>query len=166
MKAYKAVMKGGLQGVSFDTDSNGEGIVNWELKEGDEILVRENKSTCSGVKMYRVLDRPEVGYIPKTAIHIIGEAEYVPTPLSPPESYEMVNHPSHYNNYSVEVIEMMERIYGARKTMAFCEMNAFKYRMRLGTKPDNSIEQDLAKEKWYLNKARLLRAKLENNESN
>lgn len=112
MKAYKAVMKGGLQGVSFDTDSNGEGIVNWELKEGDEILVRENKSTCSGVKMYRVLDRPEVGYIPKTAIHIIGEAKYEPTPLPPPEPYEMVNHPSHYNNYSVEFIDMMERVYG------------------------------------------------------
>jgi hypothetical protein len=29
--------------------------------------------------------------------------------------------------------------------------------MRMGTKPDNSIEQDLKKEQWYLNKAKELR---------
>lgn len=35
-------------------------------------------------------------------------------------------------------------------------MTAFKYRMRMGTKPENTIEQDLEKEKWYLAKAREL----------
>ena len=39
-------------------------------------------------------------------------------------------------------------------------MTAFKYRMRVGTKPDNSVEQDLQKERWYLNKAKELRAKI------
>lgn len=71
--------------------------------------------------------------------------------------YEHVNHPTHYNAYSVEVIDMMERIYGAESTALWCEMTALKYRMRMGTKPDNSIEQDLAKERWYLNKAQELR---------
>ena len=165
MKVYKAVMKGDLQGLNLDPDSNGEIIVNWELKEGDEILVRENKSTCNGVKMYRVLDMPEVGYIPETAIHIIGETEYEPTPLSPPESYEMVKNPKHYNNYSIEVIDMMESIWGKEQTALWCEMTAYKYRMRVGTKPDNPIEQDLAKEKWYLDKAKELREKLKSNES-
>ena len=28
------------------------------------------------------------------------------------KTYEHVNHPSHYNNYDVEVIEMMKRIWG------------------------------------------------------
>lgn len=55
---------------------------------------------------------------------------------------------------------MMEAIYGVEATIAFCEMTAFKYRMRVGTKPDNSIEQDLQKERWYLNKAKELRAKI------
>ena len=73
------------------------------------------------------------------------------------EPYEHVNNPSHYNNYSKEVIDMMIDIYGTENTRIFCEMNAFKYRMRMGTKPDNSIEQDLKKEKWYLNKAKELR---------
>lgn len=68
--------------------------------------------------------------------------------------YEYVNHPSHYNNYSVEVIEMMLRIYGPQKVYDFCEMNAFKYRMRMGTKHGIDISQDLDKERWYLKKAK------------
>lgn len=67
---------------------------------------------------------------------------------------EQVNHPSHYNNYSIEVIEMFRRIFGDEATAQWCEMTALKYRMRMGTKENNSIEQDLAKEKWYLNKAK------------
>lgn len=66
-------------------------------------------------------------------------------------SKEAVNHPSHYNSYPIEVIDMMLSIWGKENTINFCLMNAFKYRMRLGLK--DSIEQDLAKEQWYLNKA-------------
>lgn len=61
-----------------------------------------------------------------------------------------VNHPSHYNNYSVEVLEMMRRIWGDEKVAIFCELNAFKYRMRMGLKEGNPTEQDLSKEKFYL----------------
>lgn len=61
-----------------------------------------------------------------------------------------VNHPSHYNNYSVEVLEMMRGIWGDEKVAIFCELNAFKYRMRMGLKEGNPTEQDLAKEKFYL----------------
>lgn len=71
-------------------------------------------------------------------------------------TYEHVNHPSHYNNYDVEVIEMMKRIWGIESTIMWCEMTAFKYRMRMGTKPGNTIEQDLKKEKWYLDKKKEL----------
>jgi hypothetical protein len=70
--------------------------------------------------------------------------------------YDYIN-PLHYRNYSFETIEMMIAIYGEAITAQYCEMTAFKYRMRMGTKPGNSIEQDLAKEKWYLNKAKELR---------
>lgn len=69
----------------------------------------------------------------------------------------MVDHPAHYNNYSVEVIDMMQKIWGAEATALWCEMTAFKYRMRLGLKPDNPIEQDLEKEAWYLARANELR---------
>lgn len=68
------------------------------------------------------------------------------------QKYEMVNHPTHYNNYDKEVIEMMINIWGPEETAIFCKLNAFKYRLRMGTKPDNDIQQDLNKEKWYLKK--------------
>ena len=57
---------------------------------------------------------------------------------------------------------MMAAIYGKAATALYCEMTAFKYRMRMGTKPDNSIEQDLKKEQWFLNKAEELRQSQKN----
>ena len=72
-------------------------------------------------------------------------------------NYEHVEHPNHYNTYPMETIDMMVAIWGKEKVADFCEINAFKYRMRMGTKPDNAIEQDLKKEQWYLNKAKELR---------
>lgn len=60
-----------------------------------------------------------------------------------PTQYEYVNHPSHYNKYSMEVIDMMVKIWGPENAATFCEMNAYKYRMRLGLKPENPIDQDL-----------------------
>lgn len=74
-------------------------------------------------------------------------------------AYEMVNSPKHYNAYSMEVLDMMIKIWGVEKTITFCEMNAFKYRMRMGTKPENDVEQDLKKERWYLKKAQELKNK-------
>lgn len=85
-----------------------------------------------------------------------GQKEH---PCNKEKPYEYVNHPSHYNNYSVEVIDMMLCIYGPQKTFDFCEMNAYKYRMRMGTKPGIDINQDLEKERWYLKKAKEIKEK-------
>jgi hypothetical protein len=63
---------------------------------------------------------------------------------------EKVNHPKHYNQYPVEVIDMMVAIWGKEKVAYFCLMNAFKYRMRLCHKDD--MKQDFEKEQWYLKK--------------
>jgi hypothetical protein len=67
---------------------------------------------------------------------------------------EQVNHPKHYNQYPIEVIDMMTNIWGTEKTLSFCLLNAFKYRMRIGHK--DNIQQDLEKEQWYLNRAKEL----------
>lgn len=67
--------------------------------------------------------------------------------------YEYVNHPKHYNTGGVEVIDMMQRIWGDEATIIFCHMNAFKYRMRMGDKPSQSLEQEMEKVRWYTNKA-------------
>ena len=89
--------------------------------------------------------------------HPAGANDDVQRLFDTTEAYEYVNHPTHYNRYSHEVIDMMCAIYGVEDTALFCEMNAFKYRMRMGTKPNNSVNQDLEKETWYLNKATELR---------
>jgi hypothetical protein len=76
------------------------------------------------------------------------------------EMSEKVNHPIHYNSYSVEVIDMMVAIWGNAKVADFCEINAFKYRMRAGLKGDSIT--DMKKEAWYLAKANELRRELLN----
>ena len=67
---------------------------------------------------------------------------------------EQVNHPKHYNQYPMEVIDMMIKIFGKEATFCFCMLNAYKYRMRAGHKDD--VNQDLSKEQWYLDKAKEL----------
>ena len=79
------------------------------------------------------------------------------------EGYEYVDHPIHYNNYGMEVIDMMEKIWGTKMVAVWCLLTSYKYRMRMGTKPDEPIQRDLEKEQWYLNKYQELIKKLENN---
>lgn len=70
------------------------------------------------------------------------------------ENYEMVNHPSHYNRYPIEAVEMARRIWGDEAMKKAAEITAFFYRMRLGLKPENTVEQDIAKEEFWLNYAK------------
>lgn len=72
------------------------------------------------------------------------------------EKYDYIN-PSHYKKYSMEGWEMMLKIWGREKFIAHCEMCAFKYRLRLGDKPDQPVEQELEKARWYENKANELK---------
>jgi len=52
-----------------------------------------------------------------------------------------VNHPDHYNQYPVEVIEITEHL-------NFCLGNAVKYILRADFKGDPV--QDLEKARWYI----------------
>ena len=63
-------------------------------------------------------------------------------------------------NPNMQVIDMMEKIWGTPMCYSFCILNSFKYRMRMGTKPGGSLEEDLRKEQWYLKKAEELKEKL------
>ena len=63
---------------------------------------------------------------------------------------EMVNHPSHYKNNKYECIDVMLDIFDKDKTLAFCELNAFKYLWRANNKGTDI--QDKKKAIWYLNK--------------
>ena len=99
----------------------------------------------------------------KKALAEIKDDDNEDTQLRTPnkeKDYEYVNHPKHYNNYDIEVIDMMEKIFGLYDTYAFCKLNAYKYRMRAGTKPNITIQQDLDKEKWYLTRAEEIKSRM------
>ena len=72
------------------------------------------------------------------------------------KTYDYIN-PSHYKGFSKEVIDMMVDVWGKENVATHCEITSFKYRMRLGTKPDQPIERDLEKANWYINKAKELK---------
>lgn len=74
------------------------------------------------------------------------------------KEYDYIN-PSHYKQGGKETIEKMVDIWGAENVAIHCEITAFKYMERLGAKPDQPKERDLAKARWYLNKAEELKTK-------
>jgi hypothetical protein len=83
--------------------------------------------------------------------------KYTPTtPILTPN--DSIN-PTYYKTNSVEVIDMMLKIWGKDAVITHCEMCAFKYRMRLGNKPNNTVDDDLGKAKWYESKANELKTK-------
>lgn len=60
---------------------------------------------------------------------------------------EKVNHPGHYNAPGRKecIVEMLEK-FGTDKVIAFCELNAYKYRYRHEMK---NGQEDLDKAAWY-----------------
>lgn len=66
--------------------------------------------------------------------------------LEKDESYEYVNHPKHYNQGGIELVNIVDSY-----QLGFYEGNIVKYLIRSGKKPGNSKLQDLKKAQWYLN---------------
>lgn len=89
------------------------------------------------------------------------EEEGITWKKSEKAEYEMVNHPSHYNRYPIEAIEMARRIWGDEAMYTAAQITAFFYRMRLGLKPENSVEQELNKEEFWLNYAQKIAQDME-----
>ena len=92
----------------------------------------------------------------KQAEKHMKDEELAKAMLAEVKPYDYIN-PNHYKQGSKEVIEMMQDIWGKEKLIAYCEMNSFKYRMRAGLKPEQSVQRDLEKAKWYEDKAIQLR---------
>lgn len=67
---------------------------------------------------------------------------------------EYVNHPDHYKKEGRKecIVEMQDR-FGSYITIIFDLTNAYKYLYRAGLKENNSIEQEIAKARWYYNHA-------------
>jgi hypothetical protein len=73
---------------------------------------------------------------------------------------EMVNHPSHYNDGKIEVIDFIED-----KHLNFHRGNAVKYIARAGKKDKAKEVEDLKKAQWYIERE-IKRIKGENNDTN
>lgn len=67
--------------------------------------------------------------------------------------------PSHYTGGGIEVWEMMVKLFGEESFATYCEINAFKYRMRAGKKEGNSADQDIKKALWYEDKLNEIKRK-------
>ena len=65
------------------------------------------------------------------------------------KEHDNVNHPSHYETWKFECIDVMIETQGIEATKNFCVCNAFKYIYRHNMK---NGEEDLRKAKWYLDK--------------
>lgn len=116
--------------------------------ETDRNDISEMEHTSGFVRLEDDYPVDTCGGVVTTASTVINDAADSET--------EMVNHPAHYNQYPIETIDMMAKIWGNKATALWCEMTAFKYRMRMGVKPGNETVQDIEKERWYLNKAKEL----------
>ena len=65
-------------------------------------------------------------------------------------SSDSVNHPSHYNQHERECIVEMYTLFGLKKFITFCKMNAWKYRYRAGSKANNTADKDNDKADRYI----------------
>lgn len=64
-------------------------------------------------------------------------------------SKDMINHPSHYKQFSREVIDTMQGVSTPEEFKGYLKLNAIKYLSRYQGK--NGVE-DLEKAVWYINK--------------
>ncbi len=67
----------------------------------------------------------------------------------PEPQYEAIDKPSHYKLCGEDTMPMLEKILGTEGYLGFLQGNTLKYRLRVGKKKGNSIEQDIAKALYY-----------------
>ena len=65
------------------------------------------------------------------------------------QEVDMINHPSHYKQFSREVIDTMQGVSTPEEFKGYLKLNAIKYLSRYQGK--NGVE-DLKKAVWYINK--------------
>lgn len=119
-------------------------------------VVSVSMSDNEEVKKMRDLECKIIDAILTNAEKKLTDEELAQAMKAKVKSYDYIN-PNHYKQGGKEVIEMMVDIWGAEDVAKYCEMNAFKYRMRMGLKPNQPVEQELKKAKWYENKAKELK---------
>ncbi len=112
------------------------------------------------LEMYEDIPEPKMTQRVKTAPGIEGEVKCFGSfqeeingiyfiDGEPEPQHEAVDKPSHYNFFGIDTMPMLEKILGTEGYLGFLQGNALKYRLRVGKKKGNSIEQDVAKAMYY-----------------
>jgi len=131
-----------------------EGGFDWPLNQLEEWsdALREGKTD----KLEKLLSKRGRKRIEKVVSEdeAIAQIDSVAEEIRLKREAEQVDHPGHYNATSTEVLVMMEAIWGKAAVKQFCEMNAFKYRMRAGYKGD--VVTDIDKALWYERRAKCI----------
>ena len=81
---------------------------------------------------------------------LIADLRHEAKHTQPTPQPDVVSHPSHYNAHNKECIVEMYVMFGLDNFIAFCTMNAWKYRYRAGRKLYNTYDQDNAKADRYI----------------
>lgn len=91
----------------------------------------------------------------------VNESELKDSEISKEVKNDTVNHPSHYTDTKIEVMDYIED-----KQLNFARGNVIKYVSRAGKKDPNKELEDLQKGFWYLNREieRLKKLQDKNNE--
>lgn len=97
--------------------------------------------SLNGLKCLNIRTSPEADL--DRAIEIVEK--YGSANEKPEGENDVVNHPKHYTDGKIEVIEFIED-----KKLGFCLGNAVKYIARAGKKDPTKEVEDLKKARWYI----------------
>ena len=149
---------------TLTSEANGKGEIiypegfTWTCNEIDD--QGEPNLPCGQVvgysETYRLSTPEEIAKAMGELTPYQEEDKGKPTKLLNFEKPDNIN-PEHYKKLPKETIEIMVDIWGAEAVAIHCQMSAFKYRMRLGHKEGQALEDEVGKIKWYEDKARELR---------
>jgi hypothetical protein len=84
--------------------------------------------------------------------------------LDQQDLYDSKGKAKHYNDNRIDLETIFIKVWGLEAYMIFCEMNAMKYRYRIGKK--NSSEEELKKINWYENRAKEILKQINNGKVN
>jgi hypothetical protein len=130
-------MEGFVDKEAIVTSTFGKGIIKldideqvWDWSENVLELIKENDNMNTKIEENKV-----------------NESDLKDSEISKEIEDDVVNHPSHYTDGNIEVMDFIED-----KQLNFARGNVIKYVSRAGKKDPNKELEDLQKGFWYLNR--------------
>ena len=119
--------------ITVAGDYNYPAVVNGKL-------INCNKTNCDACDLNKISENCK-GCGQAFIVWLYSEAD----PEKEENKNDPVNHPSHYTDGKIEVIDYIED-----KGLGFCLGNAVKYISRAGKKDQSKEVEDLQKAAWYI----------------